>query len=87
MPAPKKAPIKKAPVKKQESKADLFIRLAQPRVRKILKSLRILGNCSGNRYEYTQEQIDKISITLSEAMIKCLNKFTKSNEQQESFEF
>lgn len=75
------------PIKK-ESKADMFIRLAKPRVEKVLKSLNILSNCSNrSSYEYTQEQIVLISDTLYKALEVCLDKFIKSKKEQETFEF
>ena len=79
----------KKPTKpEKESKADLFLRLAKPRVEKVLKSLRILGNCSNrSSYEYNQEQIDKIFNTINEAMISTEKMFTKSKKEAENFEF
>tara|TARA_Y100000385_G_C12549928_1_gene407473 strand:- start:138 stop:371 length:234 start_codon:yes stop_codon:yes gene_type:complete len=47
--------------KKKETKSDKFNRLASMRVRKILKYLDLLENCSNNyTYEYTDEDIAKI---------------------------
>ena len=77
---------KKVPIK--ESKADLFIRLGKPRIEKVLKALRILGNCSKtSSYEYTSEQIDKMSVRLSEALEKTILKFHDTKKEQGSFEF
>jgi len=74
--------------KVKESKAETFIRIAKPRVQSVLKALRILGNCANkNNYEYTQEQIDSMSIRLSEALENTITKFHKSKKEQESFEF
>ena len=74
------------PVK--ESKTELFLRLAQPRVEKVLKALRILGNCSNrSNYEYTPEQIDRMSETIVKALEKTIVKFHDTKKEQESFEF
>ena len=82
-----KTPTKKI-VKPKESKEVYFVRIAKPRVQNILKSIRILGNCSNrNNYAYTQEQIDKISEVIYSAMSDMLNKFTPSKQESESFEF
>ena len=71
-----------------ETKTEIFIRLAKPRVERVLKALSILSNCSNrSNYEYTQEQIDKIFNTLNEAIIETEKKFTKSKKEAESFEF
>ena len=72
----------------KESKVELFLRLATPRIEKVLKSLRILGNCSNrSNYEYTDEQVDKMSIILSKALEKTIVKFHDTKKEQESFEF
>jgi len=74
--------------KPKESKAETFIRLAKPRVQNVLRSLRILSNCSNRaNYEYNSEQIDKIFDTLNNAMLECEKKFTKTKVEQETFEF
>lgn len=74
--------------KKKESKSEAFIRIGKPRVKSVLKAFRILGNCSNrNNYEYTQEQIEKIDFSLTNALIDTLAKFKKSKKEQESFEF
>ena len=90
MPTPKKKvqakPVQAKPVK--ESKSDMFTRVARPRVEKVLKSLRILGNCSNRSiYEYNQEQIDKMFNTINEAMLSTEQKFTKNKTEAEKFEF
>ena len=92
MPTPKKngTGVKKAPVKKvvKETKSELFIRLATPRVEKVLKSLRILGNCSNRgNYAYSQEQVDKMFEVITTAVRDTFGKFTKSKQEQESFNF
>lgn len=82
----KQSKSKTTPVK--ESKADLFIRLGKPRIEKVLKSLRILGNCSNkSNYEYSDEQVDKMAIRLSEALKKTILKFHDIKKEEESFEF
>lgn len=48
----------------KESKADRFRRVAEARVNKIIKMVRLLGNCSGDVYEYTPEQVNQIFVTL-----------------------
>lgn len=87
--ANKPTPAKTTPTKnsKKESKSDLFVRLATQRVKKILKGYRILGNCSSKNYEYNQEQINKISETLHQALDLVIAKFTPSKAEVETFEF
>ena len=72
----------------KESKADLFNRLGKARVIKVLDSIRILGNCSNkSSYEYTIEQVDKMKITLTNALDKMILKFQDVKKEQESFEY
>ena len=82
-----KKPNAKNPTIK-DTKAELFIRLGTPRIEKVLKALRILGNCSNkSNYEYSNEQVDKMSITLSKALEKTILKFHDTKKEQESFKF
>ena len=84
---PKVIGSNKSKAKVKETKVQTFKRIAVPRVKAILSKIRIFGNCANrNNYEYTQEQIEKISITLSEALDDTMNKFEKSKVEQESFE-
>lgn len=74
--------------KVKESKAETFIRIAKPRVKSVLKALRILGNCSNrNNYEYTSEQIESIELALTDSLNETIAKFTPSKQELESFEF
>ena len=85
-----KQPTKKEVVKnsKKESKSETFIRLAEPRVKSVLRSLRILGNCSNrNNYEYSTEQVNSMFESITQALIDTEGKFTKSKTEQESFSF
>lgn len=79
---------KPAVSKSKETKSELFIRLGQKRVEKILKSLRILGNCSNrSNYEYTQEQVEAMFETIQQALNNNEAKFTPSKTEQEKFQF
>lgn len=49
----------------RESKEERFCRLAEARVNKIIKMLRLLGNCSNEMvYAHTPEQVDQIFTVL-----------------------
>lgn len=49
----------------KETKEDRFRRVAEARVNKILRMIRLLGNCAGTAvYRYSQEQVDQIFDTL-----------------------
>jgi len=82
----KQSKNKPTPVK--ETKALLFLRLATPRIEKVLKALRILGNCANkSSYEYSDKQVDKMSETLVKALEKTIVKFHDTKKEQESFKF
>lgn len=83
-----KVVIGKKPKVVAETREALFLRLAKLRTEKVLKAMRILGNCANrNNYSYTSEQIEKINSTLSNALIDTIGKFTPSKKEIESFEF
>ena len=49
----------------KESRSDRFVRLAEARVNKLIKMIRLLGNCSMKcNYEFTEEQVSQIFSTL-----------------------
>lgn len=84
----KKPVIVKTVKKPKESKSELFIRLATKRVSSVLKTLRILGNCSNrSNYEYTNEQLESMFNTIHLALNNTEAKFTPSKKEQESFNF
>ena len=72
----------------KESKEAYFLRIATPRVKNILKGIRILGNCSNrNNYAYNQDQVNKMFATITEGLETTIMKFTPSKKEVESFEF
>ncbi len=73
---------------KKENKGQTFLRIAKPRVERVLKSLRILGNCSNRSiYDYNQEQIGKMFKTIRDSLNIIEAKFSKTKQEQESFDF
>ena len=64
-----------------ESKEEKFKRIAEYRTKKILHSLKVLGNCSNNRvYIYTDEEVKKIFNTLKEQVEATRAKFIAGKE-------
>ncbi len=61
----------------QESKADKFKRLVEPRVDSTLKKIKIIGNLSSSGYDYTAEQVDKVITSLRSAVDEVEKKFQK----------
>ena len=42
----------------EETNAQKFVRIAEPRVTRACKAVSLLGNLAGSNYEYTEEQVD-----------------------------
>lgn len=60
----------------KESKAEAFRRIGVPRVENVLDRIRVLGNLADKtRYDYTQEQVDKIEHSIKEALDDTISKF------------
>jgi len=61
--------VKLTPEQAKTKKIALFKELAPKRVRQVIKSLEILGNCSNRAgYEYTPENVEKIFTTLEKKL-------------------
>lgn len=56
--------------KKEETKAQAFVRVANLRVPKALKAIKLLGNLGSANYERTQAQADAITKALQDAVSK-----------------
>ena len=60
----------------REPKDERFIRLAEARVNKIIKMVRLLGNLSGSsNYTYTQRQVEQIYTALQTELDKSRKRF------------
>ena len=70
-----------------ETRTEKFLRLAPPRVTKVIKALDTLGNCSGSGYEYTEEQIEKMFNAIDEAVKETKAKFEKKKPASKEFKF
>ncbi len=61
----------------EESKADRFKRLAEPRVESTIKKIKIIGNLAASNYEFNADQVQKILTTLRSAVDEIEKKFQK----------
>jgi len=69
-----------------ETPADRFKRIANPRFRKAVKAIRVLKNCSAHGYEYSEEQVTTIVTTLQkeiEDLEKAFNKVKDTDDLPE----
>ena len=60
----------------RESKSNRFCRVAEVRVNKIVKMVRLFGNCSGIAYAYSPAQVQQIFGTLQTELNRAKRRFT-----------
>ena len=70
-----------------ESKADRFIRVVSPRVKKAVKAINQIGQCAGGTYENTDAQADQIMEALGTALTTTDAKFRAKPAEEKGFEF
>lgn len=63
-----------------ESKAERFVRLAEPRVSRACKAISLIGNFATDDYEYTEQQVDAMFGAMQEALNTAKAKFRKGKE-------
>ena len=67
----------------KESKSDRFRRVAAARVNKIIKMIRLLGNCSNPAvYAFTCEQVQQIFVTLRAELDRAQKRYTQSEKKR-----
>jgi len=60
-----------------ESDRDKFVRLANSRVNKAIRTIRVIGNLSNrSNYSYTDDDIEKIFRALQEELKACRQRFS-----------
>lgn len=67
----------------KESKSDRFRRVAEARANKLIKMMRLLGNCSNPAvYAFTGEQVQQIFTTLRDELDKAQKRYTQSYKER-----
>lgn len=66
-----------------ETPADRFRRIANPRLAKCQTAIRALGKCSGAGYDYTEEQVETIEKILREEVTNCIRRFRSQGAEAE----
>jgi len=67
----------------ENPKRERFKRLAGKRTNEVLKRLRILGNCADrSRYDYIEEDIEKIFRTINRELAKTKSLFSLEMEEE-----
>lgn len=60
-----------------ESKAERFVRLAEPRVNRACKAISMIGHLAASSYEYTEKQVEAMFGAMQEELNTQKAKFTK----------
>lgn len=71
---------------KREEDRKNFVRLGNKRVNNALKYIRLVGNLSNtSNYAYKEEDVQKIFVTLENAVTECRKRFDNKKKEKESF--
>ena len=68
-----------------ESKAERFIRVAEPRVGRACKAISLIGNFATGDYEYTEQQVEAMFGAMQEELNTQKAKFTKLTDRKFRF--
>lgn len=68
-----------------ESKAERFVRLAEPRVNRACKAISMIGHLAASSYEYTEQQVDAMFAAMQEVLDAQKAKFTKVTDRKFRF--
>ena len=70
----------------KETKSEAFVRLAEARTNKAISSILNIGSLSNrNNYEYSAEQVRKISAAIRKATADMEAQFTKEDKERKRF--
>lgn len=76
---------RKKTVPKDETKRDKFKRVVEPRVKKALKAIQLIGNCAGSAYDYTEDDVSFILAALSRACESLGSKYVHKGVYDDDF--
>jgi len=68
-----------------ESKAEKFVRLAEPRVNRACKAISMIGHLAASSYEYTEQQVDAMFTAMQQELDAQKAKFTKVTDRKFRF--
>lgn len=68
-----------------ESKAERFVRLAEPRVSRACKAISLIGHLAASSYEYTEKQVEAMFGAMQEELNAQKAKFTKVTDRKFRF--
>ena len=72
-------------MKKEKTKREKFVRIAEARTNKIINMIQLLGNCSNQSlYEYSQKDVNKIFNTIQTELDEAKKRYSKQDSQKGS---
>ena len=70
----------------KQTPSERFIRLAEKRVKRAIKTLQLIGNLSNrSNYEYTEEEVKRIFDALSSELRRARARFSEAKSAEEEF--
>lgn len=70
---------------KNESKAERFVRLAEPRVSRACKAISLIANLASSWYEYSEKQVDAMFEAMQAELDAAKAAFNKGKEKRFKF--
>lgn len=70
----------------KETKAERFVRVAEPRVGRACKAISLIGNFATGDYEYTEQQVDRMFAAMQEALNTARAKYRKARRVISGFD-
>ncbi|MBO8161843.1 MAG: hypothetical protein H0Z24_09455 [Thermosipho sp. (in: Bacteria)] len=72
--------------KKRETKRERFLRIAESRTKKVIKMIKLLGNCANrSTYEYSEEDVKKIFNAIEREVKMAKSKFEEGVYDEQEF--
>lgn len=68
---------KSRPMQTMETPRQRFLRIAGHRMTAVLREIRLVGNCAGPGYEYTQDDVARMSGVIHEAVDQAFSRYEK----------
>lgn len=68
-----------------ESKAERFVRLAEPRVFRACKAISLIGHLAASSYEYTEKQVEAMFGAMQQELDAQKAKFSKVTDRNFRF--
>ena len=69
-----------------ESKAERFVRLAEPRVSRACEAISLIGYLAASSYEYTDKQVESMFAALQEELVEAAKRVQQQAAQMQAMQ-